>query len=516
MMAQKFCLLIILIICSEAWSQTLPAPIVPDSPTSSLIQANSPIEELKPNGKRIRRQLNLIVAVDHDEEFLIPDREITIGGRTDFFEIKRIKGTDYFRISPKKAGNGITTLIDKVTGQILVEIRFDIRDDSIEKTLREIQTMLTDIEGIEFKILNGLVVIDGYVLLPRDLIRIYQVINAYDPARVKSLVTLSPVARQKIANFISNDVNNPEVKVTAVGDYIKLEGQVNSIAEKDRIVQIVSLYIPDIVTEVAPNSDIVKIQGRKTGDIKTMIIDLITIKKDDEKVDPPPKMIQIVTHFVKISDNYSKNFKFNFSPAVSAQTGLNPPAGGQSTIGTTIDLLNNLLPKLNWAKTHGFAKILDTASVLVQDKLTGSINRTIATLSAPKLTNGQLTQDPIVATVSLVVTPTIKAERSGLVELKNLNVTVDAPGKSEGQNKTTVTTTISVRDRQSAAFGGIIKKSQDTVFGSPATPNAIITFESSKGFDRVNSQFVVFVTPIIKSSASSGVDQVKKKFRIRD
>ncbi|MEQ1722762.1 MAG: hypothetical protein ABL930_06270 [Pseudobdellovibrio sp.] len=516
MMVQKVCSLLILIFCTEAWSQTQPAPITPDSPTSSLYQPISAMGELKPNGKRIRRQLNLIVGVDHDEEFLIPEKETKVGGRFEFLDINRIKGTDYFRIFPKKAGNGIVTLIDKVTGQILVEIRFDIRDDSIEKTLREIQTMLNDIEGIEFKILNGIVVIDGFVLIPHDLIRISQVINAYDPARVKSLATLSPVARQKIANFISNDVNNPEVKITAVGDYIKLEGQVNSKDEKDRIIRIVSLYIPDIVTEVAPNQDIVKISGRKNNDINSMIIDLINVKKDDEKVEPPPKMIQIVTHFVKISDNYSKNFKFNFSPAFSAQAGLAPPTGGQSTASETITLLGNLLPKLSWAKVHGFAKILDTASILVQDKLTGSINRTIATLSSPKLVNGQLTQEPITATVSLVVTPTIKAERSGLVELKNLKVNVNAPGKSEIQNVTDVNTTISVRDRQSAAFGGIIKKSQDTAFGSPATPNAIITFEASKSFDRVNSQFVVFVTPIIKSSASSGVDQVKKKFRIRE
>ena len=30
------------------------------------------------------------------------------------------------------------------------------------------------------------------------------------------------------------------------------------------------------------------------------------------------------------------------------------------------------------------------------------------------------------------------------------------------------------------------------------------------------SQFVVFVTPIVKTSASSGSEQIKKKFRLRD
>lgn len=516
--------LLILFISQQVLAQaTAPTPApstAVDSPaTVSSSPSASEQNTQQPNGKRIRRQLNLIVGVDHDEEFLIPDKEITIRGRTEFFDINRIQGTDFFRITPKKVGNGITTLNDKKTGQILVEIRFDIRDDSIEKTLREVQAMLGDIEGIEYKIINNTIYIDGYVLVPRDLIRIAQVIKTWPPDRVQSLATLSPLARKKIAEFISNDINNPEVKITAIGDYLKLEGQVNSQAEKDRIKQIVTLYIPDIVTEVAPEQSHIRIFGRKNASVDSLIIDLITVRKDDEKVEPPPKMIQIVAHFVKFGDNYGKSFSFRFSPAVSAQT--SSQTQSNSTIDSTINLLNNLLPKLNWAKMHGYAKILDTASILVQDKITGNISRTIITPGPPttQTTNGVVTTTPtsINATVSLSVVPTIKSERSGLIELKNLNVNISTGGgKVEQQTVTSVNTTISVRDRQSAAFGGVIKKASETSFGAPVREDAIITLNAEKNYNRNNSQFVVFVTPIIKSSASSGVEQVKKKFRLRD
>lgn len=518
MQLQKlFHIFIIVFISFEIWAQ---APS--DIPAVVAKEEIADTGTAKPSGKRIRRQLNLIVGVEHDEEFLIPDIELTIGGRTEYFDINRIKGTDYFRILPKKTGSGITTLKDKKTGQIIVEIRFDIRGDEIEKTLREVQAMLADIEGIEFKIYGGMVYIDGYVLIPHDLIRIAQVIEPLKD-RVKSLATLSPIARKKIADFITNDINNPEVKITAVGDFLKLEGQVNSQAEKDRIKQIVSLYIPDIVTEVAPSQDHIKIFGRKTGSIDSLIIDLITIKKDEEKVDPPPKMIQIVAHFVKFGDNYDKSFSFKFNPAVSSTSANGTPAN--STIDSTIALLNNLLPKLNWAKTHGYAKILDTASVLVQDKISGSINRTITTAGTPLPPAGPgllPTPRDVNATVSLKVTPIIKSERSGLIELKNLEVRVSTSGsKVEASANTEVVTTISVRDRQSAAFGGVIKKSTESNFGTPATSSTdprepIINLTAEKDFKRINSQFVVFVTPIIKSSASSGVEQVKKKFRLRD
>lgn len=487
-------------------------------PITPAIGSSAEQEERIPNGNRIRRQLNLIVGIEHDEELLIPDKAITVGGRSEFLDISRIAGTDYFRITPKKSGNGITTLKDAKTGQILVELRFDIRDDTIEKTMREVQTMLADIEGIEYKIVNGLIYIDGYVLLPRDLVRIAQVITMW-PGTVKSLATLSPIARKKIADFISNDINNPEVKITAVGDYLKLEGQVNSQAEKDRIKEIVKLYVPDIVTELAPNQEHIKISGRKNNTLESMIIDLITVIKDEERTEPPPKMIQIVAHFVKFGDTYGKSFNFRFSPALSAQTSTQAPSN--STIDSTVNILNNLLPKLNWAKVHGYAKILDTASILIQDKVSGSITRNVfsPTSTAPIVVQGQTAfqQPTISAQLSLGVQPTIKSERSGLIELKDLNVTIKSGGgKVESQSETQVKTTISVRDRQSAAFGGVIKKSTETSFGAPASENAIITFNAEKSYNRNDSQFVVFITPIIKSSASAGVEQVKKKFRMRD
>ncbi len=512
--------LFILLLSFKALAQAAPISPEPASLAPDVQKTEKDSDGKKPNGKRIRRQLNLIVGLEHDEELLIPDVDLSIGGRADFFDIKRIKGTDYFRVFPKKAGNGITTLKNSKTDQILVELRFDIRDDTIEKTLREVQALLADIEGIEFKIVNNLILIDGFVLIPHDIIRIQQVIEKFDK-RVSSLVTLSPIARKKIAEFITNDINNPEITVKAVGDFLKLEGQVNSDAEKTRIKQIVQLYIPDLVFDQAPgdSNSPVKVVGRKPpSSASDIVIDLITVRKDDEKIEPPPKMIQIVAHFVKFGENYGKSFSFRFSPAVSGQAGANTPS--TSTIDTTINLLNNLLPKLNWEKRHGFAKVLDTASILVQDKVQGSINRTVQT-PGPTLPPTQLgglpTATTLSASVSLSVTPIIKSERSALIELKNLKVSVSAnSGEVEKQNQVDVLTTISVRDRYSAAFGGVIKKFNETSFGAPANEAALITLNAKKSFVRDSSQFVVFVTPSIKSSASAGVEQVKKKFRLKD
>lgn len=477
---------------------------------------DEPVE--KPNAKRIRRVLSLVAGIELDEEFKIPDVDLIYKGHVELVDMKRIKKSDFFRITPKKDGNGIITIHNKKTGQMLVELRLEIRKDELEKTMRELQSLLSDIEGIEYKIVNNKILLDGYALIPKDLIRIAQVIKSMDTSgQIKSLVSLSPLARKKIAEYISRDVNNPEVSITAVGDFLKLEGQVNSVEEKNRINRLAQLYMPDLVIDNAPETENIKIVGKKTaGRVEDLIIDLITVKKDEEKVEPPPKMVQVVVHFVEFSERYGKSFSFAFNPSLRAVGDLSERQQSSSTVNDIANLVDRLIPKLNWAKSHGYARILDTASVLTQDKKKGVIDRTITTSTLIAGQNGAATPKEDKAHVRLDVTPIIKSERSGLIELP-IGVDVTDVGSNQNINSN-VSTTITVRDRQSAAFGGIIKKKTVNTYGNPqpTTAGAIITLNQGKEYDKNSSNFVVFVTPIIKASASSGVDQVKKKFRLKE
>jgi pilus assembly protein CpaC len=145
----------------------------------------------EPNKRRIRRHLNLIAGMKHDEEISIPEIPLTYkGGGVDLIDMQRIKGTDTFRLLPTKVGNGIITVHNKKTGQILVELRVDIRDQVIEKSLRELQALLADIEGIEYKIVNNRIILDGFVLLPKDLKRIGQVIGQFAEGQYTNISSL--------------------------------------------------------------------------------------------------------------------------------------------------------------------------------------------------------------------------------------------------------------------------------------------------------------------------------------
>ena len=122
---------------------------VDEGPGTSLKILNG-----EPNKKRIRRHLSLIAGVKHDEEFQIPNVPLSFKGSSELLEMQRIKGTDIFRMLPTKDGNGIITVHNKKTGQIYLEIRLDIRKQDLETNLRQIQALLVDIEGIEYKIIN--------------------------------------------------------------------------------------------------------------------------------------------------------------------------------------------------------------------------------------------------------------------------------------------------------------------------------------------------------------------------
>ncbi|MEK7354858.1 MAG: pilus assembly protein, partial [Bdellovibrionota bacterium] len=126
------------------------------------------------------------------------------------------------------------------------------------------------------------------------------------------------------------------------------------------------------------------------------------------------------------------------------------------------------------------------------------------------------------AGMKTAITPAIINPRSDSIRLQMefmmsslLGLTDKGPMISKDQ----LTTTVIVRSGQSAAVGGLISNTTGTDYNKLPKGNAtdpIISLYASKSFQRNQSQFVVFVTPIIKASASQGAEKIKEKFRLRD
>jgi pilus assembly protein CpaC len=475
------------------------------------------VEEEQKQPSRPRKFIGLTLGLEFDEKLPPVPKPFKSGGdckRLAIADVLFSEEANTLRFTPKREGLCTFTLKEMKSEKIVAEYRVEVRKSKLDAVVREMQSLLGDIEGINIKIVNNKVIVDGQILLPRDMNRIYNVVSQFND-QAASLVTLSPLAQKKIAEFIARDINNPEIEVRAVNDKFILQGVANSEDEKSRAEIIAKTYVPALIVEKSEIDGIVK-RPKPAND---GVINLITVK---QAAPPPPgKIIQLVVHYVELKKDYANSFRFQFTPeigdnsAVTIQSGDNTGGGIGTSIMATI---SNLIPKLNWAKNHGHARVLESTTMIVQDGKTGTINAYSDIPYQIATDKGQSTGFKAVGIASKI-TPVILGERSDSINLDisfkiDALLNISAAGPLTSTNS--IETAIVVRSGQSAAIGGLIKSRANTAYNNPdnVPKNPIISLYSSKEFQRNQSQFVVFVTPIIKSSASSGAEKIKKKFRL--
>ena len=463
------------------------------------------------------KTLYLSVGQAYDEKVpQLPDKPNYQGDFRKVTGLSAAQELKTIRFVPHSEGTRTLQILDE-SGAIVYEYLLNVSKSSLNKVAREIRSLLSDVEGIDVKIINNRVVVDGQVLLPRDLNRIYSVVTQYGDS-ASSLVTLSPLAQKKIAEFIERDINNPEIHVRAVNEKIMLEGVANDEAEKQRAEIIAKTYIPDIVVEAAEAGGIIK--KRKVD----AVINMITVRPPPEP--EPGKIIQLVVHYVELQKDYTSGSRFQFTPSISDQSKVEVATGGNSPGGVVSSLtatVSNLLPKLNWAKQHGHARILQSSSVIVQDGQEGNLRSTTRIpyqIVGPQgVPSTAFEESGIITTIK----PKIIGAKSDSISLKidfALKSLLGLTDKGPLVSNSAIQTYVVVRSGQSAAIGGLVSNSSGKDYNKlpkdGSADNPLISLYSSKSFRRNQSQFVVFVTPIIKSSASAGSERLKQKFRLNN
>ena len=463
------------------------------------------------------RYIELYTGVKHIERLphLPPGFEI-YGDYEKIGQLKPMEDTNSIEIIPTKSGIATLNVHDS-RGYKLYEIRMDSRPSKLSKVVREVRALLSNIDGITVKIVNNKVIIDGSVLLPKDLNRILGVIKQYPKGQVDHLVELNPFAQTKIAQIIERDINNPDIEVRSVNGKFFLQGVVNSEAEKTTAQIIAESYLPPPVINTAEAADVVK----KKKD-NTPIVNLISIRAGGPP--PPLKTIQIVVHYVELTKTYLRSSSFRFAPTLQDNSQVQFSSGNDSTLGGVVSaftgIVSGLLPKLNYAKSHSFGRVLKSTSIIVQENETGTISQGTR---IPYVTRGEGNFAPTTAfedvSITCSVKPTIPNPRSDEINLKldfdvKELITLTAAGPQTSNNK--LQTLLSVRSGQSAAVGGLIGANSSTAFNPDNGSDAVINLNASKNFQKNRNQYVVFLTPIIKSSASAGSEKIKAKFRLRE
>ncbi len=420
--------------------------------------------------------------------------------------------TGVIRFTPRRKGVGTLNVKDS-SGRIIRKILLTVRTTHLREIANEIQSLLKTVDGIQIRIVNNKVTVDGEILVPRDMRRIHDVVKAY-PNQANSFVTLSPLAQQKMAKFIEKEINNPNVTVRVINTTFILEGFVNSESDKSRAEKIAILYVPDHISDSA-------VAENKVQEIKRKpVVNHIRVRPPQK--DGRSKLIQMIVHYVELNKNYANSFRFQWMPRINDGTKFTFHSGAGTVGGIISGTIDNFLPKLNWAKSFGFARVLQSVNVTTESGKSATVNSTEDVMyysTAGK--SGEQTLNRIPVGLKLSLTPNIVGPRRNNVQMQ-INFSIgSAVGSTGATSKRDIQTNIYVESGLSAIIGGLItnktfsdynRAPQEGGGGGKSYP--LLTFLSSKNFTRSQSQFVVFVTPIIKISASSGVSQIKKKFKL--
>ncbi|MGZ3722997.1 MAG: BON domain-containing protein, partial [Bdellovibrionales bacterium] len=258
--------------------------------------------------------MNLSIGVLQDEKMDELPNQIELKGTfRAFTSVQWNPKTRTMRFSPTSKGVGTLVIRDPKTQAILAEYHIDVRKTDLQKVAREIQYLLRSVEGVQVKILNNKVVVDGETLVTADMKRVHSVVKLYGEQAV-SLVVVNPNATTKVARIIEREIANPEIRVNAVNGRFILAGFANSREDRDRAEVIARMFVPDVVVDEAEADR--KVIGRKIE----VVVNLITIRPPPES--EPNKIVQLVVHYVELTRDQSKSFRFQWMPDISDGSGL--------------------------------------------------------------------------------------------------------------------------------------------------------------------------------------------------
>ncbi len=389
-----------------------------------------------------------------------------------------------------------------------------------------------NIEGLKMYIREDKIVLDGEILLPDDIARINQVITGFQPI-FKVQYRLSPTLFKVVAEKMEKEIGLPDIHVDVINEKFILKGMAEDDYQLEYIVNKAMAYLPKYFYQpdvnlpsaggslVEPNAD------------SPINYDFLKVKQAIEK---PKKLIKIVVYFVEISKGFDEKFQFSWAPSItddskatatwSTQKATTDPATGDSlnsSVATITGIISNFIPKLTNAVNTKRGRIIQTSAITVENDTKGSVSKKT---SYPYLVVTQTATDTKFFEVGLdmEITPKIlgMVDSSQDIQLPvTISVSQLVSMSASGMPVTTgnkVSTIVNLKSGDTAAIGGIVQNTGYkgyTEGTQDAKLNPIIDLTRSKSFQRDKTQFVIFITPEIISSAVEGSKKAKESFNVK-
>ena len=423
-----------------------------------------------------------------------------------------------------------TVLIRDNVGDVRLRYTVVVTATGKSNVVAELRELIGDVEGLEIGIKGGKVFVGGEIVVPDDIGRVSKVLASYP--EVLTLIELSPQTQRVIARKMSDELarnNLKDVSVRVVNGAYWLEGVVSSDEKKKLSMVIAKAYLPPKILSLSSKDD----RFATPGDAQD-IIDFIAVNAQKEP-QPAPKMVKVTSQFVELSKSYNTVFAFKWAPLMgedASQIQIGQTAAGNissSSSGTLSATISNLFPKLNSAKSAGYARVIQSGMVIVRDgyQQGGTISKQTKIPFA--IGTGDFTKASE-ASVGLNINVIPKVLEQEKIEL-GINMTVNTAVSSSPPVTTnnSINTNLVLKSKESAAIGGVVQNSSTTDYDKPSLDPAPQTATSgtaaatplfrlfrAKGYATSKSQYVIFVTPEIIESATAGTEEIRRKFRRRE
>jgi len=346
--------------------------------------------------------------------------------------------------------------------------------DNLNQTLVEVKDLLSDVEGLDMKVLGNKIVFKGNILTKSDFDKVTKIVNAY-PGSILNMTTFDRSGMNKyVEEAILKDIGVNTVTARVIDDTVILEGTVYSAADKARAEEMAKLRMPNVKS-------------------------LLTVQD---------VMIETDVQFVQLSGDHGKNMGMNVLDTLQATAGGNGSSinGGFNNLPISFGVSGSA--RLQADLTKGDNKIVASPHLSTKSGETGSFQSGgTSYIKVSGTTSGDLKS--VDYGVILKVKPTLQDHDKILNEVSiEVSIpTVDDLGNFEVQKYTSANTSL-CKIGESMVMSGMTQTiavrsgSKTPLLGDVPLVNLFFSNKTTKNH---RDEFVIVVTPQpIFPSASTG------------
>jgi pilus assembly protein CpaC len=382
-------------------------------------------------------------------------------------------------------------------GVLRDEVNITVVAQSLRRVVENLKILLTDIEGIDFKMMGDRVFIVGEVALEEEFSRVAAL--AEQEELVVSQVKLSDASLQIIAGVIEQDIAVPGIRAHLINGRIILEGIVHSKEASARAEAIAMAYHENTVN-------------------------VLEVREVD-RIPGHAKTVTLLLHYVELAKTLTTIWGIQWSP-LAANEGVEffltkelGASGWGATTGVATATLSSLLPRMERARASGHVRVLENPTVSVKSGETATI---FSGFEYPYLVSDGLVQSVEWKDVgiSMTVTPYTQGNDVDLTVLVDVTSLGEvAPNGFQAIDKSTISTSEFCRAGESIVIGGLQRVLTKVAYNrvpSSDLEGAVFHLYANRDYKKSKSQFLVFMTPKIHESSSSANRAIKDAFNLQE